>query len=550
MSDLIKKIKIKKQDGTYTDYIPIGAEAKNVDCSDGESVEYKLNKKSYYYNTIADMKVDTSLKVGDMAVTLGYYEVNDGGGAEYRIVKGTYEDDGGSYHELNNNLFAELIIKGSLYPEQFGAYGDNIHDDSLAILNTFNKAKENNFSIIFTKTYYINSMITLEGLFNSQQSRVDFIQTNGYFKIDGQIILKNIAFSDITLKLQGGGDGTLDTYGVIFQKLRQCKLNLQANEVNKTAFYMNSEKQPVNLEIKFCNVTIRGYKNMRTLLHGSSNSSLGDGFGNYIDIVDGTMEYPIKFINCRDVNVLHYENFIDDTTYTKNSLELINAGVRFSLLCVGGKCKNLVYVEQGSIRTDYLLLISEENNTEQSTSEQLKVTGVYLKGAPKFSVDFISSTKCLYTVDAHEMTSQNNLVIGFTLIRSDTTPVGGGAYVPDISKNLILSYNAYLRANEISKTSEDFDLTHIHVDKIQNYVHVNGYITITSDIPYNSILMDLGDGNKSSYLSYGFIRQAADKITMVQIPENTSTLKNLSAISYSNGANLYIDVWYKTKKVN
>lgn len=93
MADLIKKIKIKKQDGTFTDYIPIGAEAKNVDCSDGESVEYKLNnisnkigKKPYYYNNILEMQNDNNLKVGDMAITLGYYEANDGGGAEYKIV--------------------------------------------------------------------------------------------------------------------------------------------------------------------------------------------------------------------------------------------------------------------------------------------------------------------------------------------------------------------------------------------------------------------------------------------------------------------------------
>lgn len=102
--DRIKKLKIKKQDGTFSDYIPIGADAENVDTTDGESVELKLNKKPYYYNSIANMKADTKLKVGDMAITLGYYEANDGGGAEYRIINGNYTDDGGSYHELENNL--------------------------------------------------------------------------------------------------------------------------------------------------------------------------------------------------------------------------------------------------------------------------------------------------------------------------------------------------------------------------------------------------------------------------------------------------------------
>lgn len=84
--DRIKKLKIKKQDGTFSDYIPIGADAENIDTTDGESVQLKLNKKPYYYNSVADMKADTKLKAGDMARTLGYYEQGDGGGAIYRIV--------------------------------------------------------------------------------------------------------------------------------------------------------------------------------------------------------------------------------------------------------------------------------------------------------------------------------------------------------------------------------------------------------------------------------------------------------------------------------
>ena len=54
MADLVKKIKIKKQDGTFTDYIPIGAEAQNVSTSDGDSVQWKLNRKPYYYNRITN----------------------------------------------------------------------------------------------------------------------------------------------------------------------------------------------------------------------------------------------------------------------------------------------------------------------------------------------------------------------------------------------------------------------------------------------------------------------------------------------------------------
>lgn len=88
-----------------------------------------IDKKTYYYDTVADMKADIKLKAGDMAVTLGYYEPNDGGRSEYRIISSTER-----YAEtLDNNLKAELIIKEEVHPEQFGAYGDGIHDDTEVI---------------------------------------------------------------------------------------------------------------------------------------------------------------------------------------------------------------------------------------------------------------------------------------------------------------------------------------------------------------------------------------------------------------------------------
>lgn len=157
MSDLIKKIKIKKQDGTYTDYIPIGAEAKNIDCADGTSVEYKLNRTPYYYNCVVDMKADTKLKVGDMAITLGYYEPNDGGGAEYRIVNGEYTDNKGAYHELANQLFAELC-HSDFNVKKYGAKGDNVADDSEAFTLTINDLYEKNVNggiIIIPNGMYI-----------------------------------------------------------------------------------------------------------------------------------------------------------------------------------------------------------------------------------------------------------------------------------------------------------------------------------------------------------------------------------------------------------
>lgn len=128
MSDLIKKIKIKKQDGTFTDYIPIGAEAQNISTSDGDSVQLKLNKKPYYYNNVAEMKADKKLKVGDMAITLGYYEINDGGGAEYVIRSKQSEEipDNGGIIEISNGLIAEMIVRDNTIDIRQLGYQPNV----------------------------------------------------------------------------------------------------------------------------------------------------------------------------------------------------------------------------------------------------------------------------------------------------------------------------------------------------------------------------------------------------------------------------------------
>lgn len=190
MSDRIKKIKVKKVDGSMTDYIPIGVNAENVDFDNGFNLDNiigsinpnesgniatQLSKSIKYYDCVADMKADTTLNSRGTARTLGYYEPGDGGGALYQIIDATaadfntLTDDGGSVHDLENNLKAKLIIEDSINVHWFGAKGDGITDDWQAIQNCFLYIKnnltdiENKFLIYFnpSKTYYINKTLAI-----------------------------------------------------------------------------------------------------------------------------------------------------------------------------------------------------------------------------------------------------------------------------------------------------------------------------------------------------------------------------------------------------
>ena len=108
MSKVIKKIKVMQENGTFTEPIPIGANAENVKTEDGITVEEKIGKKTYYFNNVAEMKA-YKLKNGDYVTTLGYYAANDGGGANYLISNSAFISS--IYENLNNGKYANLINK-------------------------------------------------------------------------------------------------------------------------------------------------------------------------------------------------------------------------------------------------------------------------------------------------------------------------------------------------------------------------------------------------------------------------------------------------------
>lgn len=113
------------------------------------------------YNSVAEMKADTMLWEGMSTKTLGYYAPNDGGGANYLIREKLESDidDGGSIHELQNGLVAELVIEnGTVNVKQFGAKGDGVSDDSNAIQTAIDS---NNRVFIPIGVYKIQNSLTI-----------------------------------------------------------------------------------------------------------------------------------------------------------------------------------------------------------------------------------------------------------------------------------------------------------------------------------------------------------------------------------------------------
>lgn len=154
------------KDGTDTIdlgyYLPknlIAEEAQERKNKDDE-LQRKLN--SIFCDNVEQMK-SLDLSDGDTCITLGYYSVNDGGGAIYKIRTKSNEDveDNGSIHFIGDSLVAELIIEnGEINVKQFGAKGDGETDDLQSIQNAINFY--NNIVGNKKDTYLISSNLTIE----------------------------------------------------------------------------------------------------------------------------------------------------------------------------------------------------------------------------------------------------------------------------------------------------------------------------------------------------------------------------------------------------
>ena len=88
---------------------------------------YIQSNVAWTFDTVADMKTATNLVDGSYAQTLGYHNLNDGGGSIYKIVDNDeLIDDGGSIIELDSGLKATLIVTNTIRIAQFGIDGNHV----------------------------------------------------------------------------------------------------------------------------------------------------------------------------------------------------------------------------------------------------------------------------------------------------------------------------------------------------------------------------------------------------------------------------------------
>ena len=206
--------------------------------------QYIQANVAWTFDTVADMKLAENLIAGSYARTLGFHTLNDDGGATYYITDTATANE----HDIIavGDLYAVIVKEAIMTPEQFGAYGDNTHDDTAslqAMLSITDNIKFGN-----SKTYLITAKLTC-----SASVRIDGNNSNIYGELSTEPLLEISSVESYITNL--AFEGGIDTAGLKFtnanstatvEKCRFLSLGLygvsQAKIVRNCYFYNCARK--------------------------------------------------------------------------------------------------------------------------------------------------------------------------------------------------------------------------------------------------------------------------------------------------------------------
>lgn len=158
-------------------------------------LSYINTKAVFIFNTIDELKEATNLVNGSYAKTLGFHEKDDGGAALYQL-NDTGTPNGKDIILCDNDLLAVLIPdEDNLYPEQFGAYGDGVHNDTEIISYILSNHKQLKFhgKTYFVKELQVPSNKVLIGVSNNNNLYISTVGTIfiGDGSTDGVMLYKD-----------------------------------------------------------------------------------------------------------------------------------------------------------------------------------------------------------------------------------------------------------------------------------------------------------------------------------------------------------------------
>ena len=267
---------------------------------------------AWTFDTVADMKLSENLIAGSYARTLGFHSINDGGGATYYIT------DTGTANEMDiiaiDSLYANLVKPSVITPEMYGAYGDNIHDDTLAIQQLIDN--NNNIYLSEGKTYKITRQGTMSNLNTNLDMYYALLIHNSYKTIDGRGATLQCTDANptgfITNDTADIHDITVKNLNIVMDNSTQGYNPVESTTKLKIINFNKCDRVTID-NIKFKDVA----GDCMEVLDGEditiSNIYVNNVVGHGISV--GKPSYPSTSVIIRDCEI-HYQKVYDNTIST------------------------------------------------------------------------------------------------------------------------------------------------------------------------------------------------------------------------------------------
>ena len=442
------------------------------------------------YLTVSDMLADDGLMPGMCAITLGYYSIDDLGGASYTVI----EDRETDFDLQSVNGFCKIIRKDTMTPEMFGAKGDGVADDSNAIQTCVNYGG----IFIFNKNYLINTVIKCypedigaPDYDDKTKKRCLFKGvTKNYALTDSNSTILALSEKEATFILNTGyfemyGSGYVDFDSIVF-------MGKLSSEKTNTAIRYKAPSRKIRI-------------NNCTFLN---------------------LKYGVCDDN--DAYIWSGENF-----YTNNYFALCECGLYFK---IGGyDCVVSNNIAQGTV--DNLIISGSSLNLIYTQNHDYSKYGTSLYSGAVISNNYFDGVSKLTIATQYFGDSDNNKKASY-----GTTITGNTFFVQlrneDESGWLIKVKNALAGAticnNNINGSFNDGNLVFIDVSECN--VVANNYIHNNSGIGLNYLFSGLGS-------NFNYYENSISGLTNIDFQVNTTqyVYKNINFTDNGFIATLYIE---------